>query len=248
MATLKFLKKNLKKITKSKAFTGFLGWLIYIYAKLVWKTSRWKVQGISGLLKEWEKSQSIILIGWHNRVAMLPMMMQYATGPMKALVSLHKDGRIVAGYLQRFNIGIINGSSNNNAKGAAVKIMKTLQENTSVTIIPDGPRGPRMKLSPSPVYFASKTGKPVFIMTYSQNKAKIIEKAWDKMLVPVPFSEGVFYISKPIYVPQNADEQTLEEYRLLIENTANALTWKADKETGIPHIEPETTAKNKRHQ
>ena len=248
MAKLKFLKHSLKKITKSQRFTKFLGWLLYMYAKLVWKTSSWKIQGINGLLKEWKKTNSIILIGWHNRVPMLPMMMPHAIGPMKALVSLHNDGRIIAGYLEKFNIGIISGSSNNNAKGAAVNIMRTLQQNTSVTIIPDGPRGPRMKLSPSPVYFASKTGKPVFIMTYSQKGAKIIEKAWDKMLIPVPFSKGVFFISKPIYVPQNADDKTLEEYRLLIENTANALTWKADKETGLPHIKPETTTKTKRHQ
>ncbi len=247
MAKSKILKKFTKKITQSKIFTNFFGWLIYVYAKIVWKTSSWKVQGVSGVLEEWKKNKSFILIGWHNRVPMLPMMMQYAIGPMKALVSLHNDGRIIAGYLKRFNIGIISGSSNNNAKGAALNIMKTLKEDTSVTIIPDGPRGPRMKLSPSPVYFASKTGKPIFIMTYSQKGAKIIEKAWDKMLVPVPFSHGVFYISKPIYVPQNADNKTLEEYRQLIENTANALTWKADKETGLPHISQEKSAKQKRH-
>ncbi len=247
MSKLKLLKKKIKNITKSKLFMRFLSWLIYVYAQLVWKTSRWKIQGAAGLLKEWEKTQSIILIGWHNRVPLLPMMMKHAIGPMNALVSLHNDGRIIAGYLKKFNIGIISGSSNNNAKGAAVNIMHTLKENTSVTIIPDGPRGPRMKLSPSPVYFASKTGKPIFIMTYSQKGAKIIEKAWDKMIVPIPFSEGVFYISKPIYVPSDANEETLEEYRQLVEKTANALTWKADKETGLPLIKPETSAKTKRH-
>ena len=178
---------------------------------------------------------------------MMPMLMSHAQGKMNALVSLHNDGRIIAGYLKKFGIGIINGSSNNNAKGAAVNIMHTLQNDTSVTIIPDGPRGPRMRLSQSPVYFAAKSGKPLAIMTYSQKGAKIIEKAWDKMLVPVPFSEGVFYLSKPFYIPKDADEKTLEEYRVLIENTANALSWKADKEMGLPKIEQEKEAKYKRY-
>lgn len=247
MAKSKFIKHSLKKITKSKPFMALMSTIIHAYARLVWKTGRWKICGLETMIKIWKKDQSIILIGWHNRVPMMPMLMEHAQGPMKALVSLHNDGRMIAGFLENFNIGIISGSSNNNAKGAAVNIMHTLQENTSVTIIPDGPRGPRMKMSMSPVYFAAKTGKPVFVMTYSQKGAKIISKAWDKMLVPVPFSEGIYYISEPFYVPQDADDQTLEQYRRKLETIANILTWQADREMGLPRIEPQTEAKSKRH-
>ena len=247
MAKSKFLKHTFKKITKSQAFMSFLSLVIYGYARLVWKSGKWSINGLDKMLSTWQKSGSIILIGWHNRVPMMPMLMEHAQGKMSALVSLHNDGRMIAGFLEKFGIGIISGSSNNNAKGAAVNIMHALHENTSVTIIPDGPRGPRMKMSMSPIYFASKTGKPIFIMTYSQKNAKIIHKAWDKMIVPVPFSEGVYYISEPFYVSADADDKTLEEYRQKLEDLANTLTWQADKEMGLPRIDPQTEAKTKRY-
>ena len=248
MTKPKFIKHGLKKITKSGAFMALVSWLIYVYVRLVWKSGVWRICGLETMVETWRKTNSLILIGWHNRVPMMPLLMEHAQGTMKALVSLHNDGRMIAGCLRKFNIGIISGSSNNNAKGAAVNIMHALQHNTSVTIIPDGPRGPRMKMSMSPVYFASKTGKPIFIMTYSQKGAKIIHKSWDQMLVPIPFSEGIYYISEPFYVPQNADEQTLEQYRQKLETIANILTWQADEEMGLPRIEPQTEAKSKRHQ
>lgn len=119
MAKSKFIKHSLKKITKSKPFMALMSTIIHAYARLVWKTGRWKICGLETMIKIWKKDQSIILIGWHNRVPMMPMLMEHAQGPMKALVSLHNDGRMIAGFLEKFNIGIISGSSNNNAKGAA---------------------------------------------------------------------------------------------------------------------------------
>ena len=118
MAKSKFIKHSLKKITKSKPFMALMSTIIHAYARLVWKTGRWKICGLETMIKIWKKDQSIILIGWHNRVPMMPMLMEHAQGPMKALVSLHNDGRMIAGFLEKFNIGIISGSSNNNAKGA----------------------------------------------------------------------------------------------------------------------------------
>ena len=88
---------------------------------------------------------------------------------------------------------------------------------------------------------------PRISMDWGSGIIKIISKAWDKMLVPVPFSEGIYYISEPFYVPQDADDQTLEQYRRKLETIANILTWQADREMGLPRIEPQTEAKSKRH-
>ena len=122
MAKSKFLKHTFKKITKSQAFMSFLSLVIYGYARLVWKSGKWSINGLDKMLSTWQKSGSIILIGWHNRVPMMPMLMEHAQGKMSALVSLHNDGRMIAGFLEKFGIGIISGSSNNNAKGAAVNM------------------------------------------------------------------------------------------------------------------------------
>ena len=54
----------------------------------------------------------------------------------------------------------------------------------------NGPKGPNMKLSPSALFYAQKTGLPIVGLTYSIKNAKLITRSWDSMLVPAPFSNG----------------------------------------------------------
>lgn len=248
MPKSKLLKNTFKKITKSPLFLSMVSAVLYVYSKFVWKTTKWQIHGLEKMLETWEKDQSIILVGWHGRATMMPQLIPFAQGkPMDALVSLHNDGQMIAGYLKKFGIKIIGGSSNNNAKGAAISLMRSLQKGRSITIIPDGPRGPRMKMSMSPLYYAQKTGKAIFTMTYSTNRAKIIEKAWDKMMVPLPFARGVYYISEPIYIPAQATDTEMESFRQELEKILNCYTWKADQQTGQPQILPQQQAKPKRY-
>lgn len=247
MSKPKLLKKALKKLTKSKFVTGIVSSLLYLYIKFVWKTSKWQIRGLDKLLQTWEENGNFIFVGWHGRALMMPLLFKKNTHPeMRALVSLHQDGRIIAGILEKFGVRTIGGSSNNNAKGAAVNIMHALNNNASVTIIPDGPRGPRMRMTMSPVYFAQKTGKPLFGMVYSTKKAKIIERAWDKMMIPAPFNEGIYLISEPMFIPAKATDKQLEEYRLKFENIMNDLNRQADEAMGQPLILPGDHAKAKR--
>lgn len=248
MSKSKPLKKALKKITRSKFVTRLVSRLLYLYVKFTFATSRWEIRGLDNILNTWMEEGNFILVGWHGRALMMPMIFKKNYHPeMRALVSLHNDGRIIAGILERCGIKTIGGSTSSNAKGAAVSIMHTLNNRISVTIIPDGPRGPRMRMSMSPVYFAHKTGKPLIGMVYSAQKAKIIEKAWDKMMIPAPFNQGIYLISEPFYVPKEADEKELEQYRLNFEKIMNNLNDEADRAMGIPQIMPGDNIKIKKH-
>ena len=104
-----------------------------------------------------------------------------------------------------------------------------------------------MKLSKSPVYFAQKSGKPIYGITCSVKGSKIVHKAWDKMMIPLPFSEGICELIGPYYVPQNASEQEMEEIRQRIETELNQTCFAADKLMGIEKITPGSTAKKKRY-
>ena len=167
--------------------------------------------------------------------------------PLNALVSLHQDGRLIAGFLEKCGLGTIGGSSNGNAVGSARDLIESLQKDTAICIIPDGPKGPNMKLSKSPVYFAQKSGKPIYGITCSVKGSKIVHKAWDKMMIPLPFSEGICELIGPYYVPQNASEQEMEEIRQRIETELNQTCFAADKLMGIEKITPGSTAKKKRY-
>lgn len=226
-----------KKITKSNLVTGLISCLIYWYTRLVYKTTSWQIEGRENAVGLWEKGESFVLIGWHGRALMLPSFRDYRY-PLDALVSLHNDGRMIAGVLRRYGLGTIGGSSNNNARGAALNLMSSLEQNRSICIIPDGPRGPRMHLSMSPVYYAQKTGKPVIGMTYSVQRCKIVGKAWDKMMVPFPFGKGICRFTAPIYIPRTENDEELEKYRLQVEAALNEINFESDRAMGLSPVQP----------
>ncbi len=240
----KKIKNYIKKLTKSPAFTSFLGKVMYYYGLLVFKTTRWQIFGVNQFYPIWEKEKSLILTIWHGRVLMIPYFWN-GNRPLNALVSPHNDGRIAASFLRKVGFGIIDGSSNNDAHAAARNLLHSLEKNEAIAIIPDGPRGPRMKMNESPLYFAKKSGKPVFGATYSIEHS-FIAKSWDAMLIPLPFCRGSLHVTKPYYIPADATKEDIEKYRQEIENELNMLTLKADKIFGLPKIEPGVAAKPKR--
>lgn len=241
----KIVKKTLRKILKSKIVTTMISNLIYYYSLLVGKTNKWELKGVDEFNKFWEHDNFILII-WHGR-ALMPTYFWNKKRPLDALVSLHQDGRLIAGFLKKYGVGIVSGSSTENARGAAVGLMHSVNDNKSICIIPDGPRGPRMRMNMSPIYFAQKSGKPIFGFTYSVKNSKIIEKAWDKMMIPGLFSEGICIVSNPIYIPKDANTEELEQYRLKIENIMNDMNLEADNKMDIQPILPAEKEKQKRY-
>lgn len=232
------LKNFWKKLYQTQAACNVISSLAFLYTKFVYKTTKWNVIGRENLINLWEKNQSFILVGWHGRALMYSAFRDYRF-PLNALVSLHKDGRLIAGILQKYGLGTIGGSSNKNAAKAACALMNSLKKNVSICIIPDGPRGPRMIMTESPIYYAQKTGAPIIGITYSVKKCKFAKKSWDKMMIPYPFNEGVCRFTKPVYVPQDLSEKEFEQYRLDIENLLNNESFLADKEMGLDPILPD---------
>ena len=241
------MKKDwLKKIIKSERAEKLIGVVAYYYLKLVGITTRW--QSVTGVRETYEaikKNGSVIVIGWHGRTLIMPYFWNKSS-KLNALVSPHRDGRIIVHILEKFGIGHISGSSDRNSKEAALELMHNLQQGNSIAIIPDGPRGPSMKLSMSPIFYACKSGKPIVGITYSIAGSKVISKSWDNMLIPFPFCKGMYAITEPMFVPQDATEEEMEKYRQQMETKLNKLTWKLDKKMGLPFI-PQGTEARKSH-
>lgn len=241
MTIKKALKKLLKKITKSKACNNFISRLFYFYSVLVGKTTRWKQEGVEEFYRHWEQNGSIILVGWHGRALMLPYFWNRKR-PLNALVSLHQDGRLIAGILKRYGCGVIDGSSNINPRSSATALMHSLKSGEAICIIPDGPRGPRMKMTMSPLYYARKSGKPLFCITYCVKNAKIVESAWDKMMIPLPFNQGSVMVTPPLFIPKDVDDDGLEVYREQLEKMINDISIKCDSSLGRDPVRPDPNA------
>ncbi|MBO7097916.1 MAG: lysophospholipid acyltransferase family protein [Alphaproteobacteria bacterium] len=228
-----------KKISKSPYAIRIASFFCYWYVRFVALTTRWEKRDIDVFYKNLKEHNAVIFIAWHGRIALAPYFWNQCS-KLSALVSPHRDGQLIAGLLKRFGIENISGSTNENPRASAVRLLRELKNNASIAIIPDGPRGPSMTMSMSPIYYAKTTGKPIIGMTYSIARSKILGKSWDRMLLPLPFQKGIVAVTKPFFIEKNTPKEKLEEYRLQIEKELNELTWQLDNELNLPKIEQGT--------
>ena len=245
MEIKKTIKHLRQKLIKRPFVFDMLGRIAALYVWLVGKTGNFVVNG----QKEFEQlvadNDGGIFVTWHGRALMLPFFWRN-TRLMKALVSPHNDGRIIAKLLRMFKIYSIDGSSDRNARAAALDIVRELEQGTVVSLISDGPRGPRMRLNKSVIYFAQKTGKPIMGFTYSSQNAAVMKKSWDAMLIPKLFAKGEVAATKPLFVPQGISDEEMEKLRADFENELNDLTLALDRKFGLPEILPADERKSKR--
>jgi len=139
--------------------------------------------------------------------------------------------------LRHFNIGTVEGSTNRGGATALKSMVKILKSGQSIGITPDGPRGPRMRVSGGVVALAKLSGVPVIPATCSTTRRKVLG-SWDRFLICLPFGSGVYVWGEPIEIPRDANADQQENYRLQIEDAMNALCDEADTLANQPPIEP----------
>lgn len=210
-----------------------LGHLIAGYVGLVWRTSRWTVVGGEATRALWAAERPFILCFWHGRLLMMPHAWR-RDRPIRMLISAHRDGRIIAETMRHFAIGTLAGSTKRGGAEALRTMLRTLGEGYSVGITPDGPRGPRMRVSIGTVAIARLSGAPIVPLSFATTRRRILG-SWDRFLLPFPFGRGVFVWGEPISVARDVDVETA---RRRIEDAMIRNTTEADRLVGHPPTEP----------
>ena len=144
---------------------------------------------------------------------------------------------MIAKTVQPFNVDTITGSTGKGGASALRGLAQTLKNGGVVGITPDGPRGPRMRASGGIVALARISGIPIYTISYSAKRGRVLG-SWDRFLLPLPFTRGVFTWSGPIDVPKDADKAMLESKRLEVEEALNATGRQCDELMGRPATEP----------
>ncbi len=240
-----YIKTQKRKLLHSAFVVSVLAFIAKMYITFVYKTTKWEFVGKEKYNQIMEKEKNAILLLWHGRIFMMPFIWNLKF-PVSVLVSPHNDGRIIANIFHQMGVETVDGSSNENALGAALGILKTLKKGKSIALVPDGPRGPRMRMTESPIYFAAKTGKPIIMATYSMSNAKVVKKSWDKFMIPRPFSKGIFIMSEPFYVKKDISQEETNQLKLTLEQTLNTLTANADTLMGRVAVQPSDKPKKQR--
>lgn len=241
-----------KRIIKSDTMRSTLCWLAASYVRLIRTSGRWHTKGGDHPAHYLTEDKPFIVAFWHQRLLMMPYTWRSVGGdrPFNMLISSHRDGEIISRTIARFDIKTIAGSTGKGKGGAAAlrQILKALKAGEVVGMTPDGPRGPRMRASDGIIQAARMAGVPIFPLTYSASNRKVIQ-SWDRFILPLPFSRGVFHWGDPIFVDRKLDEEGMEAKRIELENALTELTQETDRELGlavIPPAAPDELPKQKR--
>ena len=102
----------------------------------------------------------------------------------------------------------------------------------------DGPRGPARKLKRGMVALAKNTGALFLPVACSGNRLITFPKAWDRTIIPKPFSRVTIAFGDPVAIPSDLSGKELESLCRELEDELNRLTDLVDRicgYTGVPH-------------
>lgn len=172
------------------------------------------------------EGKNIIYAFWHGRQFLL----LYAHRDSHLVVpsSESRDGEIQARILGRFGYGVVRGSSKRKGERALLGLVGALRSGKNVALAVDGPRGPVYEVKQGITYLAGKLGKPIVPAVMSAKRSWVLEKIWDKYVLPKPFTECVIMYGEPIFVNGTGEEE-LENKRKELAAALNSIMARADK-------------------
>ncbi len=203
-----------------------------IYVLTVYKTSKVNLKNRKKIENLLERNESFIYSFWHDQLLMCPLTWQ-SNSNIKVLISKHRDGDIIAQLISNLGFEAIRGSTHktNKIKNkggllSARKMIKSLKNGISIGISPDGPKGPRHKVSEG-ILSISRLSKSVILPVGIGFKKKWVLNTWDKFIIPKPFNEITVIWGDPI--PAITNEKNNHQFKTKLESKMNNLTAQANK-------------------
>ena len=127
------------------------------------------------------------------------------------ITSENYDGEWIARIIKKFGYGAARGSTSRGGPKALLQLVREVKSK-GVAFTLDGPRGPAEVAQPGAVWLAKATGNPLMPF-HAEAASSWTMKSWDRTQIPKPFSTVAMAIGEPLYVPRDADEPALEEWR-----------------------------------
>lgn len=149
---------------------------------------------------------------------------------VRAMVSQHNDGEIIARIIHDLGFETVRGSSSRGGVRALLEMIRTLETSGSAAVFtPDGPRGPRRELQPGILAAAQRAGVPIVAVGAAASRAWYA-RSWDRFCIPKPFARVCIVYSEPTLIAPAADALAAEAARVtaLINACADAAAeWRA---------------------
>jgi lysophospholipid acyltransferase (LPLAT)-like uncharacterized protein len=196
-----------------------LSWLLI---EAIVFSSRVTVSGREHIADLQGKNLPLIFIFWHRHI--LFVIHQFKNSGARPLISLSSDGALVAAVAEEFGMEPIRGSSSKGGARAFLTMVRSVQkENARVLITADGPKGPARQIKAGTVQLALKTRAYVIPISWRGSRVKILEKSWDRFLVPLPFGRIHFAYGQPLQITGTGDAISLQQNADMLAEKLNRL-------------------------
>lgn len=216
------LRRKIGRVVSGQILTHLVYWVI----RLLRATIRIRFEGAEHVVDQVARGEGFIGMFWHCRLLMIPFI--YPGKKMHVLISTHRDGEIIAKIMKCFGFDVVRGSSSKGGKKALMEMARLLRDGNDLAITPDGPRGPAEVLKPGIAHVARLSGKPVLPVAYAASRCFRLT-SWDRLIIPAPFSRGLFVVGDPITYTEGED---MEAFRQRLEKGLRDTTERADKLVG----------------
>ncbi len=228
-----------KKASVAAAYltTGTLIRLFWLFEATLdiraWGTEHVRLCARSGerpLLVMWHGKGFIPIAYFHHELLCL-----YASHGRDARYSgiLRSIRWLTLRMIERLGYRVLDASQFASESRGVIKYMQTLREGGGA-IAADGPLGPPYQSKPGACFLAKKSGVTL-IPVGSAVASGIRLNNWDHFEIPRVFSRAAIVVDLPIWVPEDATDQDLEEKRFELENALNRATRKAEERIGLRH-------------
>ncbi|HZC97407.1 MAG TPA: lysophospholipid acyltransferase family protein [Bradyrhizobium sp.] len=232
------MKRLLRNALRSSWFQRAAGFLAAEFLRLVWLTNRFSIFP-PDVYAEVEPRSPVILVFWHGQHFLTPFIRTKEIHRAKVLISLHRDGEFNAIAAERLGIGTIRGSGDHGTAfhrkggvGAFREMVQALEDRWNVATTADVPKRARV-VGMGLIMLARESGRP--ILPFAMATSRFVRlKNWDSSTINLPFGRGAVVGIDSVFVPPDADAETMERLRLQVETYLNEATRRAYAAVGRP--------------
>lgn len=210
-------------MVKSSAVIKLKGFLLAWVLRLLCLTWRVCFQGREHMDWLYNTESCFLLCFWHGKyVPIFPLLEGYKA----CVISSQSDrGSIIAEICRNF--GYQSAQIPDQASRDSFRLMKEiLSQARAGGTAADGPLGPYHQVKYSLIQVASALGFDLLPVSVGSSRKIILNKRWDRMELPLPFTKVCMVFGKPIKVPPNLRSGQI---RQLAGHLAKAITDLDDK-------------------
>jgi lysophospholipid acyltransferase (LPLAT)-like uncharacterized protein len=232
------LKKLVRNLLRSSWVQHAVGFLAAEFLRLVWLTNKFSYEP-ANVYEMVEPNQPAIFAFWHGQHFMTPFIKTKESHRAKVLISRHRDGEFNAIAAERLGIETIRGSGDHGGAfhrkggvGAFREMLQALTDKYNVATTADVPKRSRVA-GLGVIMLARESGRP--ILPFAMVTSRFIRlKNWDRSTINLPFGRGAVVGIDAVFVPPDADGETMERLRVQVETYLNEATRRAYAKVGRP--------------